>query len=207
MSSNLFLAVVDKGKADGLMRSAKKAGSRGGTILTARAIASNSLLCLLGLGDSRKEILLTLVDEAERQSVWDGLVNSKHFRGMAASFVASWEGPVDTQVVDQEWNLLAVICNNGLGDDILSAVRKIQPVGGLIVDGRGTAQLGDIPFFWAHLVPEKELVLAFVPATSTDAILQAVDKLKSLQAQGSGIAFTLPVVDIAVKKHKTSSVS
>ena len=54
MKSSLFFAVVDRGKADGLIRSAQKAGSRGGTILSARAVTSNSLLCLLGLGDSRK---------------------------------------------------------------------------------------------------------------------------------------------------------
>ncbi len=205
MKSSLFLAVVDAGKADGLMRSAKKAGSRGGTILTARSVASNSLLCLLGLGDSRKEILLMMVDEPLIEAVWNGLVSSKHFRGMVASFSASWDGSVGTPTVDHEWDLVAIICNNGFGDDIIAAVRKIQPVGGLIIDGRGTAQWGDLPFFWAHLVPEKELVLAFVPAASTDVVLDSVSSLKSFKDAGSGIAFTLAAERIAVKRRSSLS--
>lgn len=205
MKSSLLFAVVDSGKADGLMRSAKKAGSRGGTILTARAVASNSLLCLLGLGDSRKEILMTMVDEPLIEPVWDGLVSSKHFRGMAASFSASWDGSSNAPARDHEWDLLAIICNNGHGDDVIAAIRKIQPVGGLIIDGRGTAQWGDIPFFWAHLVPEKELVLAFVPAFSTDVVLDAVSALKSFRQEGSGIAFTLAAERIEVKQKSSLS--
>lgn len=203
--SSLLFAVVDEGKADGLMRSAKKAGSRGGTILTARSSASNSLLCLLGLGDSRKEILLTMVDEPAIDEVWDGLVNSKHFRGTAAAFNASWDGDFATAITEHEWDLLAVICNNGHGDDILAAIRKIQPVGGLIVDGRGTAQAGDIPFFWAHLVPEKELVFAFVPAHTTAVVLDAVAALKSLKSEGSGIAFTLAAERTTVRLKSSLS--
>lgn len=205
MKSSLFFAVVDEGKADGLMRSVKKGGGRGGTILTARASASNSLLCLLGLGDSRKEILLSVVDEPLIEPVWDSLVNSKHFRGTAASFAASWEGTAEERVGEHEWDLVAIICNNGHGDDILAAVRKIQPVGGLIVDGRGTAQMWDIPFFWAHLVPEKELVLVFVPAHSTDVVLDAVAGLKSFREKGSGIAFTLAAQRTEVKRKSSLS--
>jgi len=205
MKSSLFLAVVDRGKADGLMRSAKKAGSRGGTILSARAVTSNSLLCLLGLGDSRKEILMTMVDDTLIDPVWNGLVLSKHFRGMAASFSASWDGSVGEMPGRHEWDLVAVICNNGHGDDVIAAIRKIVPVGGLIIDGRGTAQWGDIPFFWAHLVPEKELVLAFVPASSTEAVLSAVSGLKSFIEEGSGIAFTLAAERIEVKRKSSLS--
>ena len=57
MSSNLFLAVVDKGKADGLMRSAK-AGEPWRNY-PHRPSRLKFLLCLLGLGIAA-EILLTL---------------------------------------------------------------------------------------------------------------------------------------------------
>lgn len=205
MKSSLFFAVVDEGKADGLMRSVKKGGGRGGTILTARASASNSLLCLLGLGDSRKEILLSMVDEPLIEPVWNSLVNSKHFRGTAASFAASWDGPSEEPEGEHEWDLITIICNHGHGDDILAAVRKIQPVGGLIVDGRGTAQTWDIPFFWAHLVPEKEVVFVFVPAHATDVVLDAVSSLKSFKEEGSGIAFTLAAQRTEVRQKSSIS--
>jgi hypothetical protein len=201
MKSSLFLAVVDSGKADGLMRSAKKAGSKGGTVLTARAITSSSLLCLLGLGDSRKEILLMMVDEPDLEQVWGALVGSKHFKGTAAAFNASWEAREPISTGEHTWDLLAVICNNGLGDDILTAVRRVEPVGGLIIDGRGTAQQEDVPFFWAHLVPEKELVLAFIPNGATQQVLTELSALKALQQEGSGIAFTLPALQVAVTKR------
>ncbi len=207
--SSLILAAVERGKADGLMRSAKKAGSRGGTIVTARSVTSNSLLCVLGLGERSRELLVMMVDEDQYQPVWDAVVDSKHFsRGVASSFNASWDASSSSKAIEErEWDLLGVICNHGSSDDVLATIRKTASVGALVIEGRGTARGGDIPFFWAHLVAEKEVVLSFVPAARTASVVEALEQEKHLQRAGSGVAFSLPVKEIVSKIQRKRSLS
>jgi DNA-binding protein YbaB len=76
MRNTLLFAIVEEGKSDALMQVAKKAGSTGGTILTVRGTASSSLLCILGLGDSHKEILMTMVSDAVKDAVFKAIATT-----------------------------------------------------------------------------------------------------------------------------------
>ena len=49
------------------------------------------------------------------------------------------------------------------------------------------------------------MLLAFVPASSTEAVLSAVSGLKSFIEEGSGIAFTLAAERIEVKRKSSLS--
>ncbi|ADY14535.1 hypothetical protein [Sphaerochaeta globosa] len=197
MSNTLLFAIVEEGKADALMLTAKRAGSTGGTILTGRGTASNSFLCLLGLGDSHKEILMTVVSEAVKPAVWEALLSDRHVHGILAAVTASWDGTPSTPQKGGEWDLINVICTNGYGDDIMSAARKVGAGGGTIIDGRGTALPDDIAFYGSTLVAEKELLLMFVKRDDTHNILAAIAGLSCMQKPGSGIAFTFAVQEVA----------
>jgi len=85
MRNTLLFAIVEEGKSDALMQVAKKAGSTGGTILTGRGTASSSLLCILGLGDSHKEILMTMVSDAVKDEVFKAICNDHHVHGVLAA--------------------------------------------------------------------------------------------------------------------------
>ncbi|MGE4466848.1 P-II family nitrogen regulator [Sphaerochaeta sp.] len=194
--SSLLLAIVGAGKADSLMQLAKESGSSGGTILRGRGTASSSLLCLLGLGDSDKEVLLTLVDDGVEPTVWNALSNFPHTRGLLAAVPASRDE--DHPIVKSNtWDLVYIICASGFADDIMAAARKAGAKGGTIFEGRGTATADDIAFFSASLVPEKEMLMILLHHTERDSVLEAVSKLPFLQERGSGIAFSVPVQKVA----------
>lgn len=191
MNSTLLLAITESGKADMLMSVAKKAGSTGGTVLNARGTASSSLLCVLGLGDSHKEILLTLVSDETKDAVFAAISHAPHVKGLVSAIPTTFsDQPKDST---EGWDLVSIICPNGYGDDIMAAARKAGAGGGTIVEGRGTAKEDDIAFFGSTLVPEKELLLIFLKKGLADAVLHAVSKLPCMQQKGSGIAFTFSV--------------
>lgn len=196
MSSTLLFAIVEEGKADALMQTAKRAGSTGGTILMGRGTASSPLLCVLGLGDSHKEILMTLVSEAVKTSVWNAIVNDRHVHGVLAAVPASWDGTGSQEPKTGEWDLINVICTSGYGDDIMNAARKAGAGGGTHIDGRGTARPDDIAFYGSTLVAEKELLLMFVKREQTEKILASIAQLSCMQSPGSGIAFTFAVQEV-----------
>ena len=68
-TGTLLLSIVQEGVGEELVEATKEAGARGGTILVARGVADNAILHMLGLGDTHKEVVLTLLGEQEVEPV------------------------------------------------------------------------------------------------------------------------------------------
>ena len=200
MKSTLVLSIVGKGEAEKLMDIAKKAGSPGGTILRGRGTASSTLLSILCLGDTRKEILITLVFEEQYEAVFKAIRSAKHMHGICASLATkrsyvnrtlhTTEG---VRTMNSDWELIQIICNSGYADDVMDVARKAGAGGGTIVDGRGTSKPDDLTFFGASLVPEKDLLLILVESEKSEKVLGAITAIPFMQQEGNGIAFTMPV--------------
>ena len=58
----LFL-VMERGKAEKAMEILRNNGSQGGTVINARGTASSSLLSILGFGDTRRDVILSMMEE------------------------------------------------------------------------------------------------------------------------------------------------
>lgn len=212
MKGTLLLSIVGKGEAEKLMKIAKDAGSPGGTILRGRGTASSNLMSLLCLGDTRKEILMTLVFDEQYDAVFEAIRNAKHIHGICASLFSKSSyvyGKLHTtegvQTMKSDWELIQVICNSGFAEDVMDVARKAGAGGGTIVDGRGTSKPDDLKFFGASLVPEKELLLILVEHEKSDKVLSAITAIPFMQQEGNGIAFTMPVgrfIQFGEKKQK-----
>ena len=61
-SGKMLMAIVNKGDAKMVMEALRASGARGGTIINAHGTAPTSILAMLGLGDKRKEVLLSMID-------------------------------------------------------------------------------------------------------------------------------------------------
>ena len=59
----LLVAIVGREQGEKIVALTKNAGARGGTILLGKGTAESSLLQLLGIGDSEKDLVLTLAPE------------------------------------------------------------------------------------------------------------------------------------------------
>ena len=212
MKGTLLLSIVGKGEAEKLMKIAKDAGSPGGTILRGRGTASSNLMSLLCLGDTRKEILMTLVFDEQYDAVFEAIRNAKHMHGICAS-LSSKKSYVNrtlhtiegVRTMNSDWELIQVICNSGFAEDVMDIARKAGAGGGTIVDGRGTSKPDDLKFFGASLVPEKELLLILVEREKSDKVLTAITAIPFMQQEGNGIVFTMPVdrfIQFGEKKQK-----
>ena len=195
--NTLLFAIVEEGKADYLMQKAKEAGCTGGTILYARGTASNALLCLVGLGDSRKEILLILVEDDKKTAVWNALTKKSLAQGLLASIQTSQDCCSEAP---SQWDMVNIICASGYSDDIMASARKATAAKATIIEGRGTAKSDDIAFYGSTLVPEKELLIMFLNKDKTTQVLQAIAALPCMQKKGSGIAFTYSVQELVSLK-------
>ena len=60
----LITCIVPHNSGELITNAAKQAGAGGGTIIMGRGTASNSVLQLLGLGDTSKDITMNIVEDA-----------------------------------------------------------------------------------------------------------------------------------------------
>ena len=69
--------------------------------------------------------------------------------------------------------------------------------GGTIISGRGVASEKEAAFFGITIHAEKEILMLVVEKDIRDMILHALYQKMGMGKKGQGIAFSLPVSDVA----------
>lgn len=212
LHGKLLLSIVQNGIAESLVNQTKQAGARGGTILVGKGVADHAILHMLGIGDSHKEIVLTLLTEEQTEPVWNNLslfrknkrlscgiamlIDVPHLLRHSSPSVQNKEKIDDDQrrkAMDSPHTLITCIVNKGTADEVMDAARKAGATGGTIMAARGTGKEEDVKFFGVQLVPEKEILLILVGSGLTGKVLDAIRSVPCLAEPGSGIAFCTDV--------------
>ena len=93
--------------------------------------------------------------------------------------------------------VIFAIVNSGFAEDVMDVARDAGARGGTIINARGVAREEAAAFFGITLHTEKEIVMIVVPKTIKDAVLNAIYKEMGMAKKAKGIAFSLPVSDVA----------
>ena len=95
------------------------------------------------------------------------------------------------------FEVVFAIVNSGFADDVM-AVAKAQGVrGGTILNARGVVNEDAAAFFCITLHADKEILMMVVEKSIRDAVLNAIYKEMGMDKKAKGIAFSLPVSDVA----------
>lgn len=204
MKHDLIVTIVPHDQGELIMTAAKKAGASGGTIIMGQGTASNTILELLGLGSSSKDITYNIVESEITRNVLNEIKSAaqskSHFGVMFTidlnCFVKSgdsdcnkFENSRGETPMENTYQMINVIVNKGYGEDAMAAARKAGAGGGTIIHARGTARPGDESFFGIQIVPEKENIMILVPKEKTEGIVEAIRALPCFAEKGSGIIF------------------
>jgi nitrogen regulatory protein PII len=213
----LIVSIVKHNFSDLITKAANENGATGGTVTMARGTASNSVLQLLGLGDTSKDLVYILVEEKDKQNVINNIVEktqgkknfgilysqnvSDFFKSSNAVFNASSNTTAFEKgeaIMENTHTLINIIVNKGYAEDAMAAARKAGAGGGTIINAHGTAKPGDSTFFGVEIVPEKEMLMIIVAKEKASAVLEAIKKLPCLNKAGSGIVFCNDVSDFTM---------
>ena len=186
MDSCMLISIVMKGQAKEAMRAARAAGAPGGTVCLARGTASSTILAALGIGDTMKEVLFSVVKDNDADRILHAVKDSK-VKGLAMII----DDEEDT--MDSDWRLVEVIAEVGYSEDIMAVARKAGAKGGTIINAHGTSTEDDVKFFGAPLVPEKEILMIVIEKSKADTVIDAISSMDILKKKGMGILFSLPV--------------
>lgn len=200
----LLICIVPRNKGDDITQVIKKAGTGGATVMFGRGTARNQIIELLGLADTGKELVYTLVQNDQRNAIYEAVIEAgkKEKKGFGIVFELDVMNAfkVNEEIVDKgadmkegTHTLISIIVNSGYADDVMAAARKAGASGGTIINARGTGKEDDVKFFGITIVPEKEMLLILAEKDKTNAIVDAVKALPCLSAKGSGVTYCIDV--------------
>ena len=93
--------------------------------------------------------------------------------------------------------VIFAIVNAGFAEDAMDVAREQGVRGGTILHARGVAKEEAAAFFGITIHADKEILMMVVEKDIRDQVLNALYKEMDMGQQAKGIAFSLPVSDVA----------
>ena len=93
--------------------------------------------------------------------------------------------------------VIFVIVNQGFAEEAMDVARELGVRGGTILNARGVAREKEAAFFGITIQQEKEVLMMVVEKEIKDKVLNAMYSQMGKAKHAKGIAFSLPVSDVA----------
>ena len=93
--------------------------------------------------------------------------------------------------------VIFAIVNSGYAEDVMEIAREQGVRGGTILNARGVVREEAAAFFGITLPQDKEILMKVVEKDIRDKGLNAIYKDMGMAKKAKGIAFSLPVSDVA----------
>lgn len=93
--------------------------------------------------------------------------------------------------------VIFAIVNSGFAEDVMDIAREQGVRGGTILNARGVVKEEAAAFFGITLHQDKEILMMVVEKSLRDNVLNAIYKEMGMAKKAKGIAFSLPVSDVA----------
>lgn len=93
--------------------------------------------------------------------------------------------------------VIFAIVDSGFAQDVMEVAKEQGARGGTILNARGVAGQEAAAFFGITIHTEKEILMIVVEKDIRDNVLNAIYKQMGMDKKARGIAFSLPVSDVA----------
>ena len=96
-----------------------------------------------------------------------------------------------------EHEVIFAIVNSGFAEAVMEVAREQGVRGGTILNARGVVREDAAAFFGITLHADKEILMMVVEKSLRDKVLNAIYREMGMAKKAKGIAFSLPVSDVA----------
>lgn len=220
---NMLITIVDRDKGQIAVDLLLKEGVLFHRIVLGRGTAKTEILDLLGLGDTPKDIIFSVLPELRTRRAMSKLKKTLQFdnpgHGIAFTVPISsvagvrtfkhLSGGEEAACIDetvqqkekkmdakQQYELIIAIVNNGYADDVMDASRPVGARGGTVVHARGAGIKDAEKFFGITIQPEKEMVFILCHHDEKREIMEAICRAVGIGTDAHGVVFSLPAFDV-----------
>ena len=213
----LMVTIVDRGKRDTVIRILKEEHIHFHYLTFGLGTASSELLEYLGIGEPKKDVVLSLVSEERIQHALERLSYELHLerpgKGIVAILPLSGLSGAVCQAIGQQaceqvengasnmenkqkYELVLAVINQGYEDQVMDAAKAAGATGGTVIHGRGIGHEEAEKFLGLSIQSEKEIVAILVPKEIKSAVMHEVSALAGLKTEAKGVLLALPVDSI-----------
>ena len=203
LNAELITVIVNQGWGSRILKSAKKSGAKGGTIILGKGTVRSKFFDFIGLNEVHKEVLYMIAEKNEAFRILAELNQEFEFakRGHGIAYSTSVCQIVGSKNVvcanlDEEgereqlnYQVITIIVDKGRAELAIEAAEAAGSKGGTILNARGAGIHEVSRVFAMDVEPEKEVVLILSEASSTDAIIESISRKLNIGERGNGIIF------------------
>lgn len=203
LNAELITVIVNQGWGSRILKSAKKSGAKGGTIILGKGTVRSKFFDFIGLNEVHKEVLYMIAEKNEAYRILAELNQEFEFakRGHGIAYSTSVCQIVGSKNVvcanlDEEgereqlnYQVITIIVDKGRAELAIEAAEAAGSKGGTILNARGAGIHEVSRVFAMDVEPEKEVVLILSEASSTDAIIESINRKLNIGEPGNGIIF------------------
>lgn len=200
---DLICVIVNFGAGSKVVRSGKKHGLSGATVMLGRGTVSSHILDFMGISDIRKEIVLMAAERPVSERALEEMNREFEFHkpNHGIAFTTSICGVFGTksmhcgkhhekrEAAETMYHIINAIVEKGKAEDVIEAAVKAGSKGGTIINARGSGVHETSKVFSMEIEPEKEIVLILSEAALTDKIVSAILEGLKMDEPGRGIVY------------------
>lgn len=204
---DLLCVIVNHGIGKKVIKTYKEIGITGFTAFLGRGTIENHLLDLLGLNDTKKEIIWFIADrkltnhaftELNKKFKFEkpnhGIVFSISVANLLGIRNCSYSKDIESRgVVDIMHNAIFTIVDKGMAEAVIDAAVLAGSKGGTIINARGAGIHEYSKLLSMDIEPEKEIVLILSETNLTESIACAIRETLQIDEPGNGILFILDI--------------
>lgn len=210
-------AIVDRGERRTVRRVLAGYGLPLTFNIMGEGTARTELLDYLGLGDRKRDIVVSGVCGSQKQVILTALTTGLKLKkqgngilftlpmfnvgGTRTLSILRGDVPVDAVCKGETMRhhraeLVITIVQRGYAPEVVEAAQEEGAQGATVVHGRASSTDERRQFFGIMVEPQKDVVLMLVPRDVTANVMKAITKAAGLKTAGKGICFSMPVADV-----------
>lgn len=193
----LFFTIVERGKANRILQRAQEMGAAYGMIMLGHGTSRTRFAATRHLNQRAKEVLMISAEGALASRLHAMVASSfalaKRHKGIAFTIPFSEGEWADSIAATSPYQLIVTIVERGQSERCVQSARNAGAKGGTVISGRGAG----IPAHYyvdLEIEPQKDIVLVLVPTAQCEAVKQRIIADLGLQNPGSGMIFSLGVL-------------
>lgn len=182
----------------------------------AKGTATSEVTDMLGLGNTNKKILLSIMPRVFADRMMDKMQRELNLArpnsGIAFSFpITGGSGMVvrklkelsanDELLLREEvkdmpenkYTMIMTVANQGFSEEIMEAARSAGAFGGTVFHARQIVNEETMQFWGLRIQPEKEILIILAANENKLAIMQSISEKCGIRSEAKGIAFSIPI--------------
>lgn len=214
----LLVTIVDRGQGNKVVKLNEKEHLYVQFVCLGHGTASSEILDYLGLGETEKDVVVSLVPEAKAPGMLTTIRDKMQLnipgKGIAFTVPLSGISGIVSQLVVREsetttkredkrmdfqadYSLIIAVVNNGYSEEVMAAARTAGATGGTVIHARGINSEEVEKFLGISIQAEREIIAIIARKEDKHNIMKAIAQAAGLKTPARGVVMSLPVDHVA----------